>query len=134
MDSMTTVMVFMAGLALGSDGTERVSAETEQRLAISGNWEGVLKSWTGGKLKTWKLELGPDWMKVARKLTCRWIDEGQGKCRVILDGEHDRYGIYKREAGQLVICYAYSGDRPTSFHANPRQPLLILKPVHPPGK
>jgi hypothetical protein len=136
MGSMTTLMVLMAGLTLGNDGTERISAETEQRLAIGGYWGGIAQSADTGVLETHQVRLEPDLLIWVGKLgehatNGNWIDEGQGKCRF---GRRSCYGIFKRESGQLVICYGERGERPARFQADAHNYLLILKPVKPPKK
>jgi hypothetical protein len=134
---MTTLMVLMAGFALGGDGKERILEETEQRLAIAGYWEGVLQDNHGKGKVSFKVKLEPERYRTDFwDVDCRWIDEGRGKCRAV--NRSDKwifYGIYKRESGQLIICYAHQGhDRPTRFQPERNQFLLILKPVNPLGK
>jgi hypothetical protein len=138
MDGMTTLMVLMAGLVLGSDGVERVSTETKQRLCIDGSWEGSGQYVGDNGPGTWKVKLEPGRMK--RELTAglvtdaKWAAEGSGKFRLV-DGNVILYGIYKFEAGQLVICFRDFGyGRPSTFHIDRTHNLLILKPVNPPKK
>jgi hypothetical protein len=131
-DGMTTFMVLMAGLALGSDGTERISTETEQCLDIEGYWEGIMQYGTrkrGILTSIVKLESGR-----FNGHSCSWVDDGQGKCQFIYD-DLIRYGIYQREPGRLIICFGELGyARPIRFHADQTQDLLILKPANPPKK
>jgi hypothetical protein len=132
MDGMTTLMVLMAGLAMGSDGTERNSAETEQRLGIWGYWEGIEQNVQNGEPNSLDVELAPGWFS---GLSCKWFDESGGKCRFIVGDKWIFFGIYKRESGRLVICYVDNGhDRPTRFQPDGNKRLLILKPAKPPGK
>jgi hypothetical protein len=61
---------------------------------------------------------------------CRWIDEGHGKCQMIADN-YIAKGIYKREAGKLIICLPSGGNRPTEFRATDANYLLFLHPAKP---
>jgi hypothetical protein len=135
---MTTLMVLMAGLVLNSDGTEGISTKAEQRLAIAGYWEGMVQFAIGetpnAELRTLQVRFDRGWYVGAWGVDCKWTDEGRGRCRFTIDGKQNGYGIYKRESGQLVICYVQVGSRPTRFRAERDQVLLILKPASPPGK
>jgi len=130
------MLALVAGIAVGSDGTEPISTETEQRLAIGGYWEGVAYSVDSGGMKTRNARVEPGLVIEDNgiKWFCRWSDEGRGRCQLIVDGVRSLPCIYKREAGQLIICYGYGNRRPTRFHADKTQILLILKPAKPPKK
>jgi hypothetical protein len=133
---MSALLVLMAGLALGSDGTDRTSTETEQRLAIDGYWGGIVQISSQNEMVTYKVKLEPGrTMLVILGLWINqtWVDEGQGKCRLIRDRKFIGYGIYKRERGQLVICCGDLGNgRPIAFQADETHNLFILKPTKPP--
>jgi hypothetical protein len=137
---MTSMIVLMAGLAVGSDGTEQISTETGY-LAIEGCWEGIRQYPYRHQLESDKVRLEPGQIILLRgngtpkgTTPCKWIDEGRGKCQLILI-DQVCHGIYKRERGQLVVCYGDIGHgRPTSFHPDETQTRLILKQTKPPGK
>jgi len=57
MTALTLALV--AGLAVGSDGRERISEETEQHFLGSGYWEGTLKVLDFLGLETGSIKLGP---------------------------------------------------------------------------
>jgi hypothetical protein len=140
---MTALIVVMAGLALGSDETERVLTETQQHFMCDGYWVGTwqdlkrtqkvrtLKVW-GGCLnftdqgQEFSLGFGDVW-------PCRWVDERSGKCKVPLLGGEFMYGIYKRENGRLIICLG-KDNRPCKFKVDENSVLLILKPGKSPRK
>jgi hypothetical protein len=136
---MTTLMVLMAGLTLGSDGTEWISTETDQRLAIDGYWEGVDRDFVTRGPRTLGVRLEPGrtiWVSIGfeNAWDCQWVDEGRGRCQFIYNA-NVRYGIYKRVQGQLIICYAAPGhSRPIAFFADEGYSLLILKPAITPKK
>jgi hypothetical protein len=139
---MTTLMVLMAGLTLGSDVTERIPTETEQRLAIDGYWEGILQTVSNDKTSIYKVRLEPASLtrvyedKCRMTYPCNWTDDGQGTCRLVFaNGDSILYGIYKREGRQLTICYQNPGyGRPAKFRVDQAHNLLILKPAKPPKK
>jgi hypothetical protein len=98
---MTTLMVFLAGLTMGSDGTERISTGAHQHFLGNGYWEGVLKAVFVEGPKTSEARLEPcqfmitEGGVVTRSMNCSWIDEGRGKCRLLFNSESIRDGIYK---------------------------------------
>ncbi len=131
-------MVLAAGMALGS-GPEKVSVEVERRLDLRGNWEGI--GWLGegvGRLG----KLGPRvamvrhdsqgkpglllQVEVGSVLAFKGpiIDEGEGRFRM-----NNLLGIYRVDDDCLVICFAFSGRRPTCFRAGAGQCLVILRRV-----
>jgi hypothetical protein len=141
-DAMSALMMaLVAGLAVGSDGTERISTETKS-LAIEGYWEGV--KWYIDPFEdqpiTCIVKFEPGWVIIdGLRINSKWLDEGRGKCRLIQNGSLINHAIYKRETGQLVICCAIRGDRPVRFQprfdGNLSETILyILKPAKPPKK
>ena len=128
MTALTLALV--AGMAVGSDGAERISTETEQHFMGNGYWEGTL---VGTVHNVVRFEPGKISL-LGRKSSCRWIDEGQGRCQYILEGCNVDRGIYKREAEQLTICMSRLGDRPTKFESEGRYILMVLKPAKPSKK
>jgi hypothetical protein len=143
----TIMMVMVAGMVAATDGMERVSTETEQRLGIEGEWEGT---WYGRipsrhgwhnqpmcsvRIKPGFISLQGDNWTCSFGPGVKWFDEGNGKFRVA-----NWQGIYKREGGRLSICFIerYAGlleifqtPRPTIFQAGEGRTLLILKPAKP---
>jgi hypothetical protein len=134
MTALTLALV--AGMALGSDGAERISIQMGQCLDVDGYWEGVLQIGDGRVFKA-RLEPGL-WITEdqGRKetLACRWVDEGQGKCQFWNRNARLFPSIYRYEAGQLIVCFGYDGDRPARFQAKGGDLLLIVKRVKPPKK
>ena len=137
---MTALMiVLVAAMAVGNDGTERVSTETEERLAVE-DWEGVMTY--GATNNRISVKFQPGWLIVLPGplgFPCTWVDEGGGNCRCHIVSPLGRnqiqYCIYKRVEGQLVICSGHSGHgRPTRFRADGSQDLFILKHARTPGK
>jgi hypothetical protein len=148
-DAMTALMMaLVAGIAVASDGTERISTDTEQRLCIGGEWEGfylgTCPGWFGLEEQGSLLVLGTGLASV--KLTGQpkgvllflgdWIDEGNGRFQ--MKGSElasPFHGIYRREAGYLTICMtAPSISRPTAFKSDSEHVVLFLKLANPPKK
>jgi hypothetical protein len=145
MDAMTTLMVLMAGLTLGSDRSEGISTKAEQRLCIEGKWkgsyQGTCPGWLGLEDAVFpiviqrgavSIEKPPQLVLPATLLLLGdWIDEGKGRFRIDFDGfETQFHGIYRREAGCLIICMtAPNIPRPTAFTADGEHALLFLKPA-----
>jgi len=133
----------VAGLAVGSDGTERISTETHQRLAIEGYWEGtvqtVLKLADAPELITGDGGFEPG--KYGDR-SSQWMDEGNGRCQWTLQLAKNLHiydtqlGIYKHEAGRLIICVRGNGakGRPTAFSPSESDYVFTLRPVQPPKK
>lgn len=140
------VMAMVVGMALGSDGSERITTESVEHLCLDGEWEGT---WTGrnflrqspylGLLVHSKTEedftvrITPDRIEaqgkgISFKIGVRkWIDEDQGKFRY-----SNWLGIYKREGGRLFLCMKWDGSgRPTTFQAGEGQVLIVLKRAKP---
>jgi hypothetical protein len=152
-DMSWIMRALVAGMALGSDGMERTLTETEQRLAIAGDWEGT---WNGsipcrwaGTQRTCTVRLNPESMSLqgngftAGFSLGTWIDEGKGYFRIEFEHHLQWWGIYKREYGCLVICLVQvdsglpliiQAPRPTRFQPGKDQALLILKPAKLPKK
>jgi len=125
------MFALVAGIAVGSDGTERISVETEQHFLGNGYWEGIAQV-SGGYTVSVKLEPGKIiWDENDRFI--RWCDEGPGRCRLIGEGD-TQLGIFKRESMQLIVCMGTEGNRPTGFFCDNEHWLLILKPAKPPKK
>jgi hypothetical protein len=106
--------------------------KTEQRLAIEGYWEGVVKVGAIGEIHTYKVRLEPGRINLGGVETeCAWIDEGRGMCQFVLFSNGlVGHGIYRREKGQLVICLGQIGiPRPTRIHMGPGYNIYTLKPA-----
>jgi len=130
MTALTLALV--AGLAVGSDRTERISTEAKQPFLGNGYWEGIghRPGIDGDEIQTATVKIQPGLViEGEKKFSCQWIDEGRGRCRLIhveFDPPLSLEGIYKQEAGQLIICLGQSGDRPTRFHRDQTHGLIIL--------
>jgi hypothetical protein len=124
-------MILAAGMAVGN-GPEKVSGEMEERLNLSGEWEGELYhacgtsftvSYQGGTLIATNGEQ-------VETMHVQFIDEGNGKLRGTEKGKGDALGIYKWERQSLILCIGLSGrPRPSSFQQDDEHSLLILRRV-----
>jgi len=129
-------MILTAAMVVPGNGPEMVSGELiEQRLDLSGEWQGVAKggpewssfsgnfTFSGGIIRFQK---APDELK-----SFEIIDEGEGRLSVSLWGSVPYHGIYKREDRNLLICLPNDpwSQRPMSFRASKDQHLLILHRV-----
>jgi hypothetical protein len=136
---MALTLALVAGMAVGRDGQERISTETKQHFLGNGYWEGIWR-WAGPPIKEIPIRLEPGKFIQGHAQSVsgyRWVDEGQGKCRLIVSDTPGFLGRYKREAGELTICLLNHPDgRPTKFEAiqKPGSYLFILKPAKPPKK
>jgi len=84
MTALTLALV--AGMAVGSDGTEKFSTETEEQLGINGYWEGNLRFEINNEVSTNCVKLENGVLIIGRiRNQCRWVDEGRGRCLQILD-------------------------------------------------
>jgi hypothetical protein len=81
---MSVMMVLMAGLTVGSDGTEPISTETDQVVSLHGYWEGTGQGLTLSQIEPVALKdgdlvmRGPAWMQSNRQ-ECLWFTEGKGR-------------------------------------------------------
>jgi hypothetical protein len=122
--------VLVAGLAM-ADGPARASSQVTEALALDGLWEGSYETGRGMfQVSLSKTEMRLNIRGQVDRLPWMVEDQGQGKLRVKRAGY--ALGIYKREAGCLLICLRVQRDgRPTSFVAAEGQVLLVLRPVRP---
>jgi hypothetical protein len=133
-----STLVLMLVMTVPGDGPAPVSAEMEERLDLSGKWEGNVShqegfsvgAWLeGSRLVEWDfLGNGP---RIAVSYQVSNSGDVPGRFRLILNGE--RYvGIYKRSSDAVILCYRLAGrGYPTSFRAGDGQSLLILRRVKP---
>jgi hypothetical protein len=116
---MSTFVLLAAGVVAGS-GTEKVSAEVDQRLDLRGEWVVIWEDASGRRREDETpgiVDLGPV------------VDEGRGKFRLQVGGE-DHLGIYTWEAGRLLLTFGpASQGRPTSYRGGEGQFLFILRRV-----
>jgi hypothetical protein len=117
---MSTFVLLAAGVVAGS-GTERVSAEVEQRLDLRGEWGTVIWEDSRGRRREVQdlgtIDLGPV------------VDEGRGQFRLRMDGE-DHLGIYHWEADRLLLTFRpASQGRPSCYRVGEGQFLFILRRV-----
>ena len=135
--SSALAMILAAGMTVPSIGPEKVSGEIEERLELSGKWEGnvshhegisISALLEGGRLVEW------EWLGNGPRIAVSYqvsISGVPGRFRLILNGE--RYvGIYKRSSDTVILCYRLAGrGYPTSFRAGDGQHLLTLRRVKP---
>ena len=134
----TLVLMLTAAMAVPGDVPKEVSEEIEERLDLSGKWEGNVShqegfsvgAWLeGSRLVEWDfLGNGP---RIAVSFQVSNSGDVPGRFRPILNGE--RYvGIYKRSSDTVILCYRLAGrGYPTSFRAGDGQHLLTLRRVKP---
>ncbi|HEY7425077.1 MAG TPA: hypothetical protein VH682_12675 [Gemmataceae bacterium] len=126
----TLVLVLVAGITVPGNGPEKVSAEMERGLDLSGEWEGA---WVdhGGKRMRVKLtqdkihmDTGDAIISVKNSI----IGEGNGK--FCYDGV---LGLYEQDGERLRMCFGFPGtnQRPKSFQKGEWKNLFILHRVKP---
>jgi hypothetical protein len=128
--SSALAMVLMAAMAVPGNGPENVSREVEQRLDLSGEWEGI---YTTDKEQTLRVHLNRYRVRLEND-DCDFafdnsmVDEGRGRLRF-----QGLLGIYQQDEERLIICLGRIGthERPTSFRIGNGQSLLILHRVKP---
>jgi hypothetical protein len=130
----TLVLALAAGMAFG-DGPEAVSEEMEQRLDLSGEWEG---SWMAFNGRLFEAKVGdglvesnaePDLLSFR---VADVTDEGGGRLRIARANGLDDLGVYRNDGNRLIICYGWAKKGyPTSFRAGGSQSLLVLRRVKP---
>jgi hypothetical protein len=129
-------LALAAGMAVGSDGAERISTESQESFLGSGYWEGALLP-ASDEEPTVKMILQPGLIILGKEHeSCKWVDEGWGRCRVTMGDKFtcEYMCIYKREVGKLIVCFRDGGLRPTGFHSNKAQGLWVLKLAKSPKK
>jgi hypothetical protein len=136
----TLVLVLAAGTAMGN-GPEKVSGEVEQRLDLSGKWEGVWWFYTDGRLQVSSRDSclvgvrkpGADNWVGSSIDTCNFIDEGHGKLRGTWDlTDREIYGIYRQDGERLLLCFSEAPyPWPTSFQVGDGQFAIIIRRVKP---
>jgi len=132
----------MVGMAVSSDGVERISQEIEEPLCFVGDWEGIYQTPFGvtpteqHKVTIIKGRYSVFMDAGAVNAPCQFVDEGKCKCRMVINSNVSR-GIYKRENGRLFLCFGRwnsGGHRPSDFRVCENQDIYILHPVKPPKK
>jgi hypothetical protein len=118
-------MVLAAGMAIG-DGTEKVSVETEQRLDLRGEWEGMgVEGWEEAfiRLKEGVLTLEMGGKKGTYQV--RFADDGHGKFRMSMTDMPPRMpGRYEMGEGSVVLTFWVGAKRD-------RKVVIALKRVKP---
>jgi len=129
-------MIVTAAMAVPGDGSEKVSAEMEQGLDLSGEWEGTFWDSEAKNKKMWTAILSDEWLVVeqgidTRRMLWQMTDEGGGKVRVKLSGTV-YLGIYRHESDRITIALRDSKrGRPFAFRFGDDQSLLILRRAKP---
>ena len=138
--SSALAMVLMAGMAVPGNGPDKVSAEVEERLDLSGEWEGTLRS---DKRQVCPVIIDDGTSKRcgfpalttihrSHAVNARFevIEARDGKIRA-------KYccdlclGIYRWEANQLVICIRDVEEEPLESLAADGQIVITLHRVKP---
>jgi hypothetical protein len=134
--SSVLAMILVAGLTVPGDVPKEVSWEVEERLDLSGKWEGNVSHQEGisidaflegGRLVEWAFWMMND-PTTAVSYQVSISGDVPGRFRLTLNGE--RYvGIYKRSSDAVILCYRLAGrGYPTSFRVGNGQHLLTLRP------
>ena len=134
----TLVMALAASLVMGNDPAA-VSAETEQRLDLRGEWEGFMREAGHGLYRAWISNgvltgraLNHPGVSITPLPVSRIVDERPGEVRLRWGARSQYLGIYEQEGERIVICYRHEqSGRPTSFRTGDGQHLLILHRVKP---
>jgi hypothetical protein len=128
---LALAIALVAGMPVGN-GPERVSTQTEQRLCLDGEWDGI-----------WE-ELYDDGRKMTAKMRFKngshialgqfeepwiWVNEGNGRCRIWAAPNMDEANaIYKRDANCITICMAFRDKPyPTAFRIDKGIAILTLR-------
>ena len=132
-------MVLMVALAVPGNEPEKVSGEVEQRLDLSGEWEGTYQV-----AQVYKVPAGIRNDRLWRdgRGACRrngvivgvpyvLLDEGKGNLRLKWHGFH-YIGIYRQDGDTVLICFReYFRGRPTEFRSGSEQHLFTFHRVKP---
>ena len=134
--SSALAMVLTAAMVVPASGPEMVSGEIEDRLDLSGAWEGTMLDESGSVFLVCYgeglLQVGMPGITFTTPFEP--IEEGHGRFR-LNDGQLPVLGIYKWESGRVFICRGYPGKaRPPSFHVGIEQHSLIILHRVQPGK
>jgi hypothetical protein len=134
---LALAMVLATAMTVPGNGPEKVSGEMvreRQPLNLQGKWKATVY-WRGPVIKgeasvveqQFRVEFGKN-NHVEVRAWRKPIDEGNGNLRM---GRN--LGIYEQDGNRLRICISTLDDesRPTSFHADEKQCLLILHRVKP---
>jgi len=133
---MTALTIVLVGALAASSGPERISVETQQRFMGNGYWAAIVQVGFDAEVQAIDVKFEPGKIIVngEEAKSCKWVDEGRGRCRLIVGGTLNLEGIYQSGAGNLIICMGEQGNRPIRFCADEKHVLIILKPVQPPKK
>lgn len=124
-------MILTAAMADPGNGPDRVSAEMEQGLDLSGEWEGT---WEFHRRESFRIKLTPTEFHIDKGESTAILrnpiifDEGKNKLRL-----RGSLGIYQQDGDRLLICVGGAGINqcPTSFRIGDGQSLLSLHRVKP---
>ena len=108
----TLVLTLAAAMTVPGNGPEAVSAEMEQGLDLSGNWQMTIEV----EHDLGNVALVAAGSKLIKKFDIR--DEGEGKVRLrFANGPaNELLGIYRQEGDHILInCARAPNGRPTSF-------------------
>ncbi|HEY7428473.1 MAG TPA: hypothetical protein VH682_29845 [Gemmataceae bacterium] len=138
--SSALAMFLMAGMVIPGNGPEKVSGEVEQRLDLSGAWEGTIQGYFEHHDKSavrcvdgQVYVMHPTRNTVLDKYLA--LDEGRGRVRMKWDSNEwlgDWLGIYRQGSDHVAICIGGDpGNRPTELKPEDGQCLIILHRVKP---
>jgi hypothetical protein len=127
----TFVMILTAAMAIPGNGPEKVLAEMEQGLDLSGEWEGTWQI-AGGGFKRFSLSNG-ELAFWGFSLPCRFYIEKQQRNRLRIQWAGRPYpGIYERDDKRIRICLNVAEDgQPTTFELGDNRVILTLHRVKP---
>jgi hypothetical protein len=132
----TLVLVLTAAMMVPGDGPEKVSWEVEQKLDLSGEWEGTFWDSQSKNKEGWTVKLSDDWLVFERgadtyRMLWQMTDEGGGKVKLKL-WRTVYVGIYRQESDRVLIALCdIKKARPVSFPLGDDQSFLILHRAKP---
>jgi hypothetical protein len=108
--SSALAMVLMTAMTVPGNGPEKVSGEVEQRLDLSGEWEGTWRLGKGklldARLSGGNLTVQDNAILVMR--TIRFLDEGNGKGRLSCGGGSFIPATYEYKQSEDHVIISYS--------------------------
>jgi hypothetical protein len=130
---LTLAMILTTAMAVPGDVPEKVSGEVEERLDLSGEWEGTLRNYDGvrSRFRWSKGEMVVRHAQMKDALVVRASFTDEGRCRVRLRMDDDIYlGIYRQEGDRITTCFS-DKQYPERFCLSKTQFLIILHRVKP---
>lgn len=130
MSALATIL--MAAMLVPANGPEKVSGEVEERLDLSGEWEGTSTNGSLSGVVRLVKDKATEYVPASKcSIAFKVIDEGGGRMR-IPHWRRELLGIYRyQDSDHVIICVNQHGPRPQSYRCGDGQALLILHRVKP---